>query len=178
MAGKGDFWPSDGTKRSVKIAFLGVDELYQQMLPTKVYHKTNTGLEIRQNVMCLGCAAKFQKPKHVFWQDVVNWQPTTQHLKFPLTKFWKTWTLWQRFHRGTRWDSRNHFTRTKGALGRTNICKEHRGQEQQDRCKDYQQGVEERISIGDELQMDNQQGRQLNTQHCGLRWRSNTLDTM
>ena len=43
----------------------GVSELYQQMLPTKVYHKYKTGLETGQNDMCRMCGKVSETQAHV-----------------------------------------------------------------------------------------------------------------
>ena len=43
----------------------GMNELYQQMLPTKIYHNSRTRLEMGQNVLCWMCGKASETQTHV-----------------------------------------------------------------------------------------------------------------
>ena len=57
------FWMADWKTAQTHI-IVGIDELYQQMLPTKVHHKNKAGLETGQNIMCRMCDKAPEKLRH------------------------------------------------------------------------------------------------------------------
>lgn len=94
----------------------GMNELYQQINQRRSTTRAKQGL--RRDIMsCVGCVARFRKPKHMYLQGVVNWpiQSTSyvmlQPLRFSFMRCRKTWTWRQPYHHVIRWNHQNHFTR-------------------------------------------------------------------
>ena len=62
-------WMTDWNTAATHI-IAGMNELYQQMLPMKVYHKSKTRLEKGQNVLCQMCGKALETQAHVQYLQV------------------------------------------------------------------------------------------------------------
>ena len=55
----------NGWKAAPTHTIAGIEEFYQQLLPTKIYHHKKTGVNTTDEIMCRMCGEKPEYPAHV-----------------------------------------------------------------------------------------------------------------
>ena len=125
----------------------GLQELYQQLLPTKVYHQKKTGTHKSQDVKCRICG-KAAETQASSWTQRSSQGDFLRAFERPKPSDIYTTVVFSEYAE-TALRERGR----KGTLGRATVCRIRGGEKQQDRLYCYRQGEEESGATRNELSM-------------------------
>ena len=135
----------------------GLQELYQQLLSTKVYHQKKTGTHKSQDVKCRMCGKAQQAHVLAGCGASVKIHDATQRstqgnflraFERPRPSDIYTTVVFSEYAEAALRERER-----KGTLGRTTVCRIRGGEKQQDRLYCYRQGKEESGATRNELSM-------------------------
>ena len=132
----------------------GLQELYQQLLPTKVYHQKKTGTHKSQDVKCRMCGKAAETQAHVLagCGALTQSEYMTRHnaalkaFERPRPSEIYTTVVFAEYAEAAIRERER-----KGTMGRTTVCRIRGGEKQQDRLACYRQGEEESGATRNEL---------------------------
>ena len=139
----------------------GLQGLYQQLLPTKVYHPKKTGTHKSQDVKCRMCGKAAETQVHVLAgcgaltqsKYMTRHNPALKVIFYELLKDLDLVTSIPPSYSQNRPKPLYENDNRKGTLGRTIVCRIRGGKKQQDRLCCYRQGEEESGATRNEMSM-------------------------